>query len=488
MLTDRVKGVFPRLNALEDKCFSSKDSLEIRVRALEDKLANMKEGDNVVFETDPETKQAQQKLETQFKTSVDILTTMEKDIKSNTSRILMNTAQLLCNNVKISGIPYSENENPSDVVKKFLEDKMGLKIQPKDIYDAFRLKGTISVYIRGVKVWLPPQMFVRCAPPLAREIDRNKRILDKKTDPTDGHFYKVRIQTPDAYAAAKTHYNDIVQEVMTTNEGKPQEERTTFTFRGTELLLNDIPVTEPVLPPPRTAILNIPEDKQRAMDEIPLVQLSEARAKRSGFYGYAVRAYTTDYINLAYLKMRQMHPTANHIMAAYRLETPETVDDGIHGSCNDGKSHSDVKLSEALAKTSMTGVVVFVVRYYGGIQLRGLRLKLIVDCAKNALYKLRFPEGIQPGTPEKDPTKSSQQVMEQDSETELADSETDRHNNPTSSSRAEHSYSKNSFSIRGGYGPGGKGKPRYQQRGPIGTPQKKTKLSNFKMSYMINDT
>ena len=57
--------------------------------------------------------------------------------------------------------------------------------------------------------------------PLARDIDRNKKLLEKKVDPVDGHFYKVRIQVPDAYTAAKTHYNGIVQKVVADNEGKP---------------------------------------------------------------------------------------------------------------------------------------------------------------------------------------------------------------------------------------------------------------------------
>ena len=40
----------------------------------------------------------------------------------------------------------------------------------------------------------------------------------------------------------------------------------------------------------------------------------------------------------------------------------------------------------------MTDVTVFVVRYCGSNPLLGARLKLIADCAKTALHKIRYPD------------------------------------------------------------------------------------------------
>ena len=244
-----------------------------------------------------------------------------------------------------------------------------------------------------------------------------------------------------------------------------------------------VPLLNQSSPPPHTAILNIPEQKQKEMDRIPLIQLAHHTEKRSRFYGYAARAYTFDFINLAYLKMRQMHPTANHIMAAYTLDSDVLGEDATYGACNDGESHSDVKLTETLNKTTMSNVVVFVVRYYGGIQLRGLRLKIIADCAKAALHKLRFPDGVPPGDAPATTKHQNNppQATPQNKEHSFDDSSSLSGSPPgTPQLQSEHSYGKPSFTIRGGHGPRGKGSPSYRPN--YGSPLKKSKLS---MAYSV---
>ena len=83
-------------------------------------------------------------------------------------------------------------------------------------------------------------------------------------------------------------------------------------------------------------------------------------------------------------------------MMAYRVDSATDPDIAHAGSCHDGESHADVRLADVISKAQCINVAVFVVRYYGGIQLRGQRLRHISDCGRTSLNKLRFPEGVMP--------------------------------------------------------------------------------------------
>ena len=414
-LAQRITSIEDKCDTLDKKCFQNEDSLEKRLQiseqkitALEHKLKKVNEADNIVLQTDPAIEAKQAAHENQLLVTKNILSCMEKDIASNSTRGMANTARLLSNNVKISGIPFSPSEDPVSVVKKFLEDKVEISVNNDDIYDAFRLPGTLSVFISGIRVTLPPQMFVRCSPSLRRRIEKNKRNLEGKTDPIDHHFYKIKAQLPDSYSAARQHFNPIVQDIITKNEGKEPRDQDTFAFRGAELLINGCPVKEAVAPPPRTDLLGITAENQSELNKIPLPVLASVTEKKSRFFGFAVRAYSTKYIQEVYLRLRQLHPTANHIMLAYRVDCVEDISQILQGSCHDGESHGDVKLADVLLKSQMSNVAVFVVRYYGGIQLRGARLKHIADVGRNALNKLRFPDGVPPGQQQQEAAANSE--------------------------------------------------------------------------------
>ena len=128
--------------------------------------------------------------------------------------------------------------------------------------------------------------------------------------------------------------------------------------------------------------------QQKVLNDLVLPELAYKEKDGSKYYGYAAHMCGFSILDKLYLKLRQQHKEADHIMLGYKIATPESPNQCVEGSCHDEESHGDVTLAQVLDEVCMNNIAVFVVRYYGGTPLRGLRLQLIADCSKAALHKL----------------------------------------------------------------------------------------------------
>ena len=212
-----------------------------------------------------------------------------------------------------------------------------------------------------------------------------------KKDPTDGHYYRVKQQIPDALQATRQHFNKVVAYVQDKNKEKPNDQRVPFYFQGSHLFVGGRRVREPVDPPTLSSLLNITSDQQKILDDINLQPLAHGECEGSKFYACATRAYGFTSIEKVYLWLRQQHMTADHIMLGYRLADPDSPKQCVDGSCHDGESHGDIILAQVIAESRLKNIAVFVMRYSGSTPLQGLRLKTIGDCGNAALHKIQFP-------------------------------------------------------------------------------------------------
>ena len=245
-------------------------------------------------------------------------------------------------------------------------------------------------------------MFVKVTPHLQSRIASNLTELEGKTDPTDGHYYRVKQQIPGALQAMRQHFNKIITEVQEKNKGRPPAEKVPFYFQGNHLYVGGKRVKEPVDPPVLSSLLNITSVEQKVLDAINIEPLATDECEGSKFYAYVIRVYSFGTIEKIYLCLRQQHMTTDHIMLGYRLAEPDSPEQCVEGSCHDGESHRDLTLAQAIADSQLKNVAVFVVCYSGPTPLRGQRLKVIGDCAKAALYKIQFPNKQHPTSPTDD--------------------------------------------------------------------------------------
>ena len=146
----------------------------------------------------------------------------------------------------------------------------------------------------------------------------------------------------------RQHFNKVVADVQDKNKAKPNDQKVPFYFQGSHLFVSGRRVCEPVDPPTLSSLLTITPDQQKVLDDIDLQPLAHSECEGSKFYAYAVRVYGFTPIEKLYLRLRQQHMTADHIMLGYRLADPDSPEQCVDGSCHDGESHGDITLAQII--------------------------------------------------------------------------------------------------------------------------------------------
>ena len=152
ILTNPDTGVLCRLSALEE----SSAPYEKRLASVEEKLAIVETGENVILQSSPTQEAEIADLKQRLDTTTAILQSFEKKLHTSNSRILHNTQLVNVNNYKISGIPFKEGEDPFVETKMFLTNIMSVTVNDGDIIVASHIPGTITVRVQGNRVELPP--------------------------------------------------------------------------------------------------------------------------------------------------------------------------------------------------------------------------------------------------------------------------------------------------------------------------------------------
>ena len=92
-----------------------------------------------------------------------------------------------------------------------------------------------------------------------------------------------------------------------------------------------------------------------------------------------------EHVRLAFLKIKRLEATADHVMMAYRIREEADVH---QGSVSNGEHFGDVEVMKVLESHNYVNIVVFIARHYGGICLGKLRLTLIKQVTEEALAKM----------------------------------------------------------------------------------------------------
>ena len=80
-------------------------------------------------------------------------------------------------------------------------------------------------------------------------------------------------------------------------------------------------------------------------------------AKHSTFQGYAALVNNAEHVRLAFLKIKRLEVTADHVMMAYRI--CEEAD--VHqGSVSNGEHFGDVEVMKVLESHNYVNIVVFI--------------------------------------------------------------------------------------------------------------------------------
>ena len=330
-------------------------------------------------------------IELQIQRIGEALTRHAEKMDGLESRVLHNTAKHMACEYSIMGVRYIEKENVRLSVKSFFKNVMKLQVHDRDLLKVYRVKAKTPYKrkINGEMVTLPPLVQIKVSPFLLSVLDSKSGDLKGKKDTKYGWYYKIRKNKPDAYVAANKRWEPLLDHLRT--EGKQ------FFFQGTNLFIRDgtevKKVAEDFDLPPLDVITQMDSEQERQLDNIIRFHgMENEDLKGSTYYSYAFPIRSKMDAKDAYLWTRARHMRATHISVRGRLKT------GM-GTCtefgnDDGETQAELQINNALRKAKLGNTMVVVVRYYGGIHLNHLRLKMVFDAALAACNAMCSQSGI----------------------------------------------------------------------------------------------
>ena len=187
-------------------------------------------------------------------------------------------------------------------------------------------------------------------------------------------------------------------EIYQENEAQPTHLKFKSEFKGTALMLNDVPCAQMkrVSTPSPSALIDISLDE---LDEVLSVSLSKSvqiEYMESRFIAYAqdLKNVSNKYqqIQRAYLRVKLLHPSAQHVICAYDVDEQDIF---AKDYCDDGEHGAGRAALNYLAECNVKDTACFIVRYYGGHKIGQQRFQCINSAIASSILEMRT-KGLPP--------------------------------------------------------------------------------------------
>lgn len=249
-----------------------------------------------------------------------------KQISTNQHKIVDLTARSMDHNLTISGLIEGRNENCKLVVIDFLQSRLNLTFNQNDILVAHRTG------MRNPRANRARLMVVRVTSHLKELILSNTYKLKGKLNDNSNPFF-VNVQVPEAVAAERKAIQHEVRQIKKFNEDLPAGfKKKQFNIQNKKLYVDDKLHEQYVFPPKPLDIFVGPKEQEQ-INEIELTTSRPKTHENSHFVGLAAKVHSLQQATLAYKKVRQLYPSYDHVMMAYRIdEFTGYQDDGEHSA------------------------------------------------------------------------------------------------------------------------------------------------------------
>ncbi len=360
--TDRLSNKFDNLN---DQINHSVDGIEPRLSTLRDEYDDSA-GRIHKLEV------ANHKLMQEMTIMKGLLQKQDEELKVLRSKVDDQAARSMQQNVIFHNIEVeADTKDFKPVVKDFLSDKMDITADLKDIYVAHTL-GEAAV-VAKVHYDLKEKIFKK-----VKKLENLKNKETKKSIFVTG-------QQPESMQEGRRAAKAKAREYEAQNEGLPDHEKAKVVVRKDKLYVNNNLIKNPLpAPQPRDLFPDDP-DEQRKIDNIKIVETEHQGENGSIFWGIGAKIRTINDARRAYVKVRQRYPNVTHVMAGYGIKEREEVK---YGNQDDGEYGGSYKILEHLKESELCGLIVFVARKYGGINIGKKRFTHIKKCAELAVEKM----------------------------------------------------------------------------------------------------
>lgn len=302
-----------------------------------------------------------------------VVTKQGKQIEALQYKQADQTARSMANNIAINGIlgdteKADLTENKVHVLT-FLEEKLKLNIDDdEDVITAQRFGPFQEGKHRPI--------VIKVTEKLAKRIFANTSKLSKIRN-DENKPYSVNPQLPDLIAEQRREIRQIIKEKKSIEEHLPKEQKSKFLIRKGKVYING-QLQRRVLKPPTLQELFVDEKEQEKINRIKTPYVTTEPIKGSKFKATAVIVHSLNDVHLAYKKLFQDNPAADHIVAAFSAEHTTGYQDN-------GEFGAGFRVLNVIQDHHFSDIAVFVIREYGGENLGPQRFIVIKELASKAI-------------------------------------------------------------------------------------------------------
>ena len=353
-----LNKIHTKLDNVHTDLYKDKDGLWCRLESNEDQVVT--------------TQSDQEVMRFEMSVMKGVIQRQEKQIESLVDRVNDLTARQMAANITISGLIEEADENPEDVVKTFIRDKIGISVEESEIHVAHRVGGSNAYNER--------LMVVRCVPKLKARVLENSKNLAKKRNGNNRKFF-VNAQIPESALAIKKEIAHNIRSVRDRNKNKNEEDKEEYKVRGNVLFVNDTPIVKHIQPPKFDDLL-VEHTEQEKMEKMKYWFSEPVQEKGNVFTAVAAKISGYPEVNRAYRRLRQLYPAATHISMAYECQK-------TFGNSDDGENCAGLVIQKLLQNNNASNKAVFVIRNASQNKLGPRRFKIIEDVVTEVLAKVK---------------------------------------------------------------------------------------------------
>ena len=292
-------------------------------------------------------------------------------------KVAMLTAKSMENNITISGIYPDPDIDPKkedckQAVITFLREVVEIDVGEDEIFTAYRIgKPAKRAEENGKR-----NILTRCKPELKERIFANIKNLKDKTNEKNEKYY-INKQLPELYIERNKQVRETIRAIKSKEKDLHVNDRTEIEVKNRTVYLDGKPAPEH-LPKVEIEEMFPGREERNKQDKIKLYASDPESKDNSTFMAYATKCAQMPEVKRAYRKVKRMHPNADHVVAAYKINK-------YSGYQDDDEIGVGSKLLQTLEEEN--NIAVFVVRLHGRINLGPDRFDIIKKVGSAAVSK-----------------------------------------------------------------------------------------------------
>ena len=293
-------------------------------------------------------------------------------------------------NLHLGSVSPQENKSCKEEAAQFFQEILGLpQVKPSAFVKVYR-KSKPHEFDETIKsddgspkkihVTAPGVMFVGLESEFLRDQAMGKaQGLGGQRHAEFNYKYFVSSVECEATRATKDCHHVKIRDLVIANKNKPEGQKVHFQVRGDDFIVGGQLQKDFLQPPSEVDVTDTLSSKPKELEALRLYHSMDPLSENGNqFIAYAVRCRTMDKICLGYIKTYLEHPTASHVMMAYRIG-PHT------GSCDNGECKADGVLLKLVKSKNLKNVGLYVVCISNGQHLGQKWFDLISQVAEELL-------------------------------------------------------------------------------------------------------